>query len=522
MKKAFVMVLVLWFGRATAASNWFGITGSLGTYGEVYNMAGREARRDPATGRIYFRPVVTVLGMSFPFEVLVSTEETRFRQPFNRFGISPRWKWATVHAGDFTPNLSPYTARGIRLRGGGIELKPGTFQFSFVGGRSQRAVPGRAYERNLWAIQFGVGRRGRTFWDVGLLWASDDTSSVDSAAVPPQQNLVVASRLYLRLLRGKLSLGVEGAGSLHTRDMRSSSADSLVRENIPERYLGLYERVSKLFVPRLSTRADYAYKLKLGLRLRLGEFRAEYLRVGPGFVSLGVPYMGNDRKQVNLGLSLRPMRKLSLRLGYFGYRDNLKGEKTRTTSRRSLSSSLRIRPSSKLGLGLSLGWSGLVRGDSVRYRSFRCGADGWYRFQSLRLPQTLRVSYRFQKSDRHNGGYEVENFSLRWDVQAGRKVSGGTYLGVVNSGKLSYTSGFSLRHMAMNRRLSSSIGVNFRFGEGYTSVSSSLGSRFSITPSDVLSFSLRRTDYFGSSYHETTASLSFDHRFRVTLPAKKK
>ncbi|RKY70227.1 MAG: hypothetical protein DRQ14_09335, partial [Candidatus Latescibacterota bacterium] len=335
--RAIVSILVLWFGEAEAR-DWLTVTGSVGTYGEVYHMAGREGRKEPTTGRFYFRPVVTVLGMSFPFEVLVSTEETRFRQPFNRFGISPRWKWATVHAGDFTPNLSPYTARGIRLRGGGIELKPGTFQFSFVGGRSQRAVPGRAYERNLWAIQFGVGRRGRTFWDVGLLWASDDTSSVDSAAVPPQQNLVVASRLYLRLLRGKLSLGVEGAGSLHTRDMRSSSTDSLVRENLPK---GVYDAIFRHFEPRLSTRADYAYKLKLGLRLRLGEFRAEYLRVGPGFVSLGVPYMGNDRKQVNLSLSLRPMRKLSLRLGYFGYRDNLKGEKTRTTSRRSLSSSLR-------------------------------------------------------------------------------------------------------------------------------------------------------------------------------------
>lgn len=503
--------MVLWCGRA--AGSWFGITGSVGTYGEAYHMSGREARRDPTTGRLYFRPVVTVLGMSFPFEVLVSTEETRFRQPFNRFGINPKWKWITLHLGDFTSTISPYTLSGTRLRGGGMELRPGALRFSFAGGRSQRAIPGRAYEREVWALGFGIGRT----WDISLLWASDDTSSVDSATVPPQQNLVVASRLHLRLLRGKLSLGAEGAGSMHTRDMRSSSADSIVKENLPG---GIYSLVRHLN-PRLSTRVDYAYKLKLGLRLKPGNFSAEYSRVGPGFVSLGVPYVGNDRKQLSLGLDLRPVRGLSLGLRYSGYGDNLSGEKRTTTERRSFSSSARAKVG-PFGTGVSFGWSGLVRKDTVRSESesLRYGADGWYRFEAMGIPQTLRASYSLSRSGRKGGKYKVANASLRWDVRKSQNLSGGISFGMVSSEGRSYNLSLSVNHRAMKQRLTNSLGLNFRFGKGYTSVSSSLSSRLSVTPSDLLSFSLRRTDCLrsGGSYHETTASLSFDHRFRIAGP----
>jgi len=102
-------------------------------------------------------------------------------------------------------------------------------------------------------------------------------------------------------------------------------------------------------------------------------------------------------------------------------------------------------------------------------------------------------------------------------VRPSRKLSGGLSFGAVSSGGRSYTSGLSMSHRAMEGRLSSSLGLNFRLGEGYTSISSRLSSRLSITPSDVLHFSLRRTDYLqsGSSYHETIASLSLDHRFRM-------
>jgi hypothetical protein len=36
------------------------LTGTLGTYGELYNMSGAENRRPGNTGRIYFRPTLTL------------------------------------------------------------------------------------------------------------------------------------------------------------------------------------------------------------------------------------------------------------------------------------------------------------------------------------------------------------------------------------------------------------------------------------------------------------------------------
>jgi hypothetical protein len=88
---------------------------------ENYSVNGIEARRQPFTWTLNGAPTLTVLGVQMPFQFLFGNFENRFYQPFNQYGISPRYKWLTVHAGYRNVNFQPYTMAGYRLLGGGID-----------------------------------------------------------------------------------------------------------------------------------------------------------------------------------------------------------------------------------------------------------------------------------------------------------------------------------------------------------------------------------------------------------------
>src|SRR5690625_7751885 len=96
---------------------------------------------------------------------LLSSEGVDLRQNINQIGLSPSWRWITLHLGDFSRGYSPYTLEGTRLRGAGIDLTPGIFTFSVQGGRAQRTVaPGAGAtgdKRKMFAARWGVeGGRG--------------------------------------------------------------------------------------------------------------------------------------------------------------------------------------------------------------------------------------------------------------------------------------------------------------------------------------------------------------------------
>ncbi len=163
------------------------LTGEIGAYGELYSINGQPDRRPNSTGRIYFRPTLELFGLiQIPFEFLLSTEGSSARQSINQFGISPSWSWGTLHLGDFTEEYSQYTLSGIKIRGAGINIKPGIFRFSTSAGFTQRSVSGGAqdgsFKRFLFASKIGVGKEESSFIDLIFLRAKDEISSLDHTA----------------------------------------------------------------------------------------------------------------------------------------------------------------------------------------------------------------------------------------------------------------------------------------------------------------------------------------------------
>lgn len=520
------------FAQAFLQSEAVQIRGSMGSYNEVYDIHGKTARRPANTRRLFVRPVMTSGDWIIPVDFLISSEETPERQPFNRYGISPQWKWVTLHAGDFYPQFSKLMLSGITIRGGGLELRPGIFRFSVIAGQSRRAVERTAslglesYQRNVWAVKLGLGKEDGSFFDLNLIRSVDDTNSVqDSISVTPQENIVVGVNGQTLFFDKRFYIRWDGAGSVHTRDLYSSVIED---ESIPE-------SVTEYFVPRLSTKADYSYQIDTGFRIRRGNVHVSYGRLGPGYMSLCTATTINDRKKLNIRSQIKILKnKLDFRARYTRYNDNLQNQKKATTTRLSQSMTLNIRPLQSMFF--NLGYSRNTSGNNARYDTLRVetyngryGVDSQIQFKLLQRSQTLQLGYNIQESERKNplranSGFDVRNYKagLRSQIVSGLSLNPVASLtrNAMADGTIRNTYQYSLavQHNGFDRKLQNRLSLSWRGTGENLSLSYGISIRYRLSRSDQLILDIRRTDYSNEidsyrNFQETVGSFRIAHRF---------
>jgi len=98
------------------------LTGGLSAFGALYTTDLGDPRMAPLTWGLSGRLNVNIYEVQLPFSFIFSEKERDFRQPFNQFGVSPRYKWITAHIGHRTMQMSELTMSGQRFLGGGLEL----------------------------------------------------------------------------------------------------------------------------------------------------------------------------------------------------------------------------------------------------------------------------------------------------------------------------------------------------------------------------------------------------------------
>lgn len=162
----------------------FVISGDIAAYTEYFKTNNSFARRPPYTGRIIFRPTISLFGLfQIPFEFLISTEGSSARQDINQYGINPRWSWGSIYLGDYSMEFSRYTLSGIRIRGVGLELFPGKFRFSIATGLTKRAVLGGAqdgsYKRFMYSAKIGYGDESSSYIDLMFVRVKDEITSLE-------------------------------------------------------------------------------------------------------------------------------------------------------------------------------------------------------------------------------------------------------------------------------------------------------------------------------------------------------
>ncbi len=333
------------------------VTGSLSAYAGVYAASGSEARNQPSPFGL--NGVVTISlpgGISLPFSATLGNQGSAFRQPFNQFGVSPTYRWITVHAGYRNVRFSPFTLAGHTFLGGGVELNPGKLRIGAVYGRFNKAIESDladpnvlpSFRRTGYALKLGYGTASNYF-DVVLLKAADDTASArlraDERRVAPAENAVLGVTSRLNFLERKLFLELDGAVSAYARDTRAAA--------VAVEGTGPGSLFLRLFTPRLSSQVTTAVQVGLGYRGKVVGLKLQYKRVEPNFLTMGAYYFQSDIESYTLAPSLNLLGGKVRLLGSLGLQhDNLSSHKAARTGRTIGSFTLAYNPVPSFGLDL--------------------------------------------------------------------------------------------------------------------------------------------------------------------------
>lgn len=335
-------------------------SGGLSVGANFYQVQGIEPRSKPFLWSLNGSPTLTIYGVSLPFYFNIGAQNRTFSQPFNQFGVSPKYKWLTLHGGWRSLQYSNFTLGGLVVLGGGFEMRPGKFRLSMIGGRLNKAVAvdsnqkvfglPPSYRRMLYAGKIGVGNE-KNYIDLVVLKGKDDSTSYPGApaSLRPQENLVLG--LHVRAFLFKhVQLGFEVAGSAYTRDQRLDSLD----EPMLQRF--------SFFSPNFSSQLLFAGNAFVGYTSRYVNLKVNYRRVDQDYKSMGAYIFQTDMEAWTVEPSFQLFKGRIRVSGSLGLqRDNLLRNKLATTERTIGSLNMSVQASRSYGFDVQYGNYGIVQ-----------------------------------------------------------------------------------------------------------------------------------------------------------------
>ncbi len=335
--------------------------GSLSAFSDFYGVTGIAPRSTPFNWRVTGSPTIQLYGVSFPFFFNIGSQNRSFAQPFNQFGVSPKYKWITVHGGWRSLSYSQYTLSGMMFLGGGIELTPRKFRFSAMYGRFTRAVRDDiaqqfvtvtpAYQRKGYSARIGVGTP-ENFFDLILFKAHDDTMGYPNAPVrlKPAENTVLGINSRFLILK-HVQLTMEAAASGYTRDTELQVPDG-----------DIYNRLKPILNTNASTQLLFAGNASIGYVSKYVSIRTRYRRIDQDYKSMGAYMFENDVEAITIEPSFNAFKsKLRLSGSIGQQRDNLLGRKMITTDRTIGSVSLSLNPGKVYGVDIQYSNYGIAQ-----------------------------------------------------------------------------------------------------------------------------------------------------------------
>jgi hypothetical protein len=338
------IVLLVFCHRAVSAQDLsqlktqkpFSIDGTLSTTANFYSISGKESTRDPFSYVLSGNVNVSVYSIQLPFSFTYSNNSFNYAQPFNRFGISPEYKWIKLHLGYRSMSFSPLTMAGHSFLGAGLELNPGIFRFGAVYGRfNQKTVPNsvnpqdtlQTPTRKGYSVKIGVGS-AKNFADLIFLQIADDTMSFDKAMYGsklPQANAVLGTHMKFTLFK-KVTWETEGAFSLLTKDLYTTQPFDIGNATLQNLVNVFHVNSSSEYSTALTSSLTYSErKFSVGL---------QYRRIDPNFQSFGAYYFNTDVENITINTKFGLFKnKLSVNGNIGLQNDNLRNNKAAQSSR---------------------------------------------------------------------------------------------------------------------------------------------------------------------------------------------
>jgi hypothetical protein len=386
------------------------ISGQFGISTIFYNVEGRDANRPNFSWMIIGNPVITLFDVSLPFSFTVSEQQRSFQQPFNKFGVSPSYKWAKLHLGYRNINFSKYTLGGHTMLGIGGEFNPGNFRLGFMYGRLMKPVEADplllneastyttpSYKRMGLSYKLGYGTE-TNYVDLIFFKGHDVLNSIDTIsqqAIAPAEN-VVLSLITKQKFLNNFEFYLEYANGIFTKDLR---LDSVPVEQISGPFSGLISN-------NISTTQSNAIESYLGYSEKIFFIKLRFKQIDPGFRSLGAYYMQNNLRNITIEPTVKFSKNKYLIGSSLGFqRDNLKNTLAQQTNRTIWS--LRFS-------GKPVKWYNL----DVQYSNFDIDQQkGNYELDSLyEISQTTR-SYTVTQNINLAGKVFMQNFLITLNNQ---------------------------------------------------------------------------------------------------------
>ncbi len=319
-----------------------------------------------------------VYGISLPLTAMVTNGKFDVVNSFNQFGISPKYKWITLHAGYRQFSYSPYSVSGQTFLGGGIELHPWLIRLGFFAGRLRKAskvdttqfsqtIPGSyplnvtshggqnyysqagSFTRIGWGVKLGFGKESN-YADLIFFKGNDRTRSIrDSlslADLKPEENIVLGLNTFQKI--GKhVTFGFDAAASVYTYN---TNMDTIAMdEQIP------LKNFFKLLIPiNMTSQLQTAGSVNLGLNFKNFRMSSEYRRIDPYYRSMGITSTYSDIELVSTQITWSLLKqKLRFTDMIQFQHDNLNHYKQLTSDRLMVNASVSLNLKSKWGMDLS-------------------------------------------------------------------------------------------------------------------------------------------------------------------------
>ncbi len=326
-------------------------TGGVNISNILYGTNDTLNRRDPYQLILSGNLNLNLFGYDVPFSFTYSNSQRSYTQPFNRFSLTPRYKWIKAYIGQTSMTFSPYTLAGHAFMGAGLELTPGNWRFAIMGGQLKKPVKydaltasnlQPAFRRMGYGVKFGYEKAASGII-VNLFTAKDDRNSIgDSPAdlqVHPMQNVAMGLSAHTSVFRHFIFEG-EYSLSIFNSDTRFESLrDDSVKTT------GLFEGSTP------GTRKFDAYSAGAGYQSSVGGIMLKYERVSPDYQSLGAYYFNNDLENLGIAPSLRLFDgRFSLNGNLGIQRNNLDRLRESTTQRFAGAGNMTLNVSEKLNL----------------------------------------------------------------------------------------------------------------------------------------------------------------------------
>lgn len=338
----------------------FTISGVLEARSIFYSASGIANRRQPLSYLLSGNPTIGIYGLKIPISFHISESDRAFRQPFNQFGMSPTYKWLTIHAGYRNISFSPYTLGGHTMLGAGFEMNPGKLRLGFMYGRlnkataidttSQALVP-FSFSRKGYAARLGYGSE-RNFFELSYLSAMDDEDTKPEGLsalqdlINPAKNDVFGYSMKLTFFK-KMFFESSGAFSIYTKDLNSPLQQPAFLNNF-------LRNAQTYFQMNATTEYYSAFSGILGYKGKNIGLSLSYKRIEPDYKTMGAYFFNSDLENRTLNSSAVFLKgKVKFRGSIGVQRDNLKGQKAAQNNRFIASTNTSIDLTKSFGLDVA-------------------------------------------------------------------------------------------------------------------------------------------------------------------------